>query len=411
MADCAYNTVGPVMFEYTSWILHQAQQQGLKKLYFLARDGYLLQKIAELICHKHNIDIECRYLYCSRFSLRMPSYHLIGDEMYDLLLNNGYYVTAKSLLMRARLTESERNDMYAELGITEPDRKLAYNEFTDICSELRKSERYKKLVLEKSRQAYPVTIEYFRQEKLFDDDAIAIVDSGWTGSMQRSIRQLVRSAGYNGRIVGFYFGMYAKPRETADGEYLTFYFDKDSNTKQKLKFNNNLFECMLSADHPMTLGYEHSDSRITPVFAEEYSADMSRLVQEQIAGALRYVQDNNVYSADYSEQDSRKKTYRLLKRFMVCPTTEEVALYSNFLFCDDVSETYRLSLADGSMQKYLGNYMFITRVFRKLFHTGNHSSQELYWVYGVISCCPKWKRPWYRLNVSLWDWLKIIIKK
>ena len=78
-----------------------------KKVYFLARDGYLLYKLANEICEKNNLNIDCRYLYCSRFSLRMPSYHIIGDEAQKLLFSKGYYYTTKSVLERADLNENE----------------------------------------------------------------------------------------------------------------------------------------------------------------------------------------------------------------------------------------------------------------------------------------------------------------
>lgn len=411
MSDYSYHKVGPVMFEYTNWILHEAQKLGLKKLYFLARDGYLLCEIAKLICSSTKLDIECKYLYCSRYSLRLPSYHLIGDEMYDLLLLNGYYITAESLLMRGELTEDERAEIYSELGIVNADKKLTFQEFSDICAALRESKLYKQLVIAKSKRAYGTTIDYFRQEGLFEDDTLAIVDSGWTGSMQRSIRQLMQSAGFDGKVIGFYFGMYAQPKDAVDGRYLTYYFDSNSNIKRKIMFNNNLFECMLSANHPMTLRYEHNGDITVPVFAGSSNADMLRLVQEQINGALKHTKDKLKTNFVFDARKSQKLCYKLLKKSMVYPTAKEAELYSSFMFCDDVTEGYQLSLADSSMKDCLGDYMLITRVFRKLLGKKKQPSRELYWVHGVIADCPTLTRLWYRTNVVLWDWLKYVIHK
>ncbi|MEG0691598.1 MAG: hypothetical protein RR444_00775 [Oscillospiraceae bacterium] len=39
----------PILFAYVWWVLKEADQIGLKKLYFLARDGYIMHKIACLI--------------------------------------------------------------------------------------------------------------------------------------------------------------------------------------------------------------------------------------------------------------------------------------------------------------------------------------------------------------------------
>ena len=76
--------VGPVMYSYVEWVLDEALRRGLSRLYFLARDGYLLKEIAKRIIEKRSLPIDARYFYCSRQSLRMPSYHIIGDEAFEL---------------------------------------------------------------------------------------------------------------------------------------------------------------------------------------------------------------------------------------------------------------------------------------------------------------------------------------
>ena len=85
--------VAPVLYGYVCWVLKEAEKRGICTLYFLSRDGYILRKIAQQICEKKKMRIECRYLYCSRASLRMPAYHLIGEEAYRLLFQGGYHVT------------------------------------------------------------------------------------------------------------------------------------------------------------------------------------------------------------------------------------------------------------------------------------------------------------------------------
>ena len=32
---------GPILYSYVSWLLEQAQKRGIKRLYFIARDGYV----------------------------------------------------------------------------------------------------------------------------------------------------------------------------------------------------------------------------------------------------------------------------------------------------------------------------------------------------------------------------------
>ena len=58
MEEYSFSVIGPVMFNYTAWVLKEAERRGIKRLCFLARDGYLLLKIAERICTALGVEIE-----------------------------------------------------------------------------------------------------------------------------------------------------------------------------------------------------------------------------------------------------------------------------------------------------------------------------------------------------------------
>ncbi len=411
MRDYSTRFVGPLMYRYTRWVIEESKKRSIKRLYFLARDGYLLKLIAERICSELNLDIECRYLYCSRAALRMPSYNLIGEEAYDLLLLKGYYLTPKSILGRAELSDEEKEIIYKELNISEPERGLDENEFEEFIKLLRENQYYRSAVTEKSSAAYKPAMDYFKSEGLLDGEYVAIVDSGWTGSMQRSLRQLLDSVGYSGKIIGFYFGMFVAPKEEADGEYLTFYFNHKNGARRKTMFNNNVFECMLSANHGMTLRYGYEDGIPVPIFANNHSDEMLNLINSQIEGAIEYVSSLDTATLEkYDEKQFIKECYRISKRAMIYPTQEEALMYGRFTFCDDVTEGYRISLADKSMHKKLKNYVIFRKVIKKLTGKNNPLSDELFWAHGVVACLPFPKRLWYRLNILTWDWLKAILK-
>lgn len=411
MKSYSKSHVGPVMFLYTEWVLREAERRGLKRLYFLARDGYLLCEIAKKIVSFRKLGIECKYLYCSRQALRMPSYHIIGDEAFDLLTLGGYYLTPKSVLSRAMLNEEQTNTVLNALGISEPDKTFVEHEFIEFSKRLKENQYYRNAVLENSRRSYETTIDYFRQEGLFDTDTVAIVDSGWTGSMQRSLRQLLRSKGFEGKLLGFYFGMYVPPKSEEDGEYVNFYFDSESGFLRKIFFNNNLFECMLSATDPMTVGFESRNDTIYPIFTNGHSDELIPLIEKQIEGALEYTDKHLPVSMELSKKQACRRCYKILKRAMVYPTTKEVELLSNFMFCDDVTEGYRNSIADKSMKEKLTGYSFFPRLWRKLTGRKNNGGAEIFWVYGVIAFCPAITRPWHRLNVMLWEIVKKLLKR
>lgn len=64
--DTGCDVVGPLVLGFVHWCLTEAQARGLRRLYFVARDGQLPLRVAELLARQWGFAIECRYLYGSR---------------------------------------------------------------------------------------------------------------------------------------------------------------------------------------------------------------------------------------------------------------------------------------------------------------------------------------------------------
>ena len=75
--DCdnlLHSTISPFLLAFVKWVLDEARKAGTNRLYFVARDGQILHKIAsELI--RDDDSIELRYLYGSRKAWLAPSHH------------------------------------------------------------------------------------------------------------------------------------------------------------------------------------------------------------------------------------------------------------------------------------------------------------------------------------------------
>lgn len=408
---------GPVLYDYVNWVLYEAQKEKISCLYFLARDGYMLYQIAQKICQKNNLSIQCKYLYCSRLALRLPSYHLIGQEAYDILFLSGYYVTPKTLLERACLSREEAFEVLEQIAypISQYEKVLNKLELADITVKLSQSPVYHSLIDRKSKDAYPAAIAYLRQEELFSQPRVAVVDSGWTGSMQRSLRQIMQSDGYNGCFIGFYFGMYVNPRDIADGIYKTWYFNATSNKYDKILFCNNLFECMLAAPHGMTTGYHFVEKHAEPVLLPSPSSEEMMLISAHQKGIMDYVGQRLTVETDIiSEFDikiAHKSTRKLLRRYMAYPKKSDAAAYGVLLFCDDVTEGYHSPLASAEQVRLLADYSIPRRVYRKLVRQNkNYSGPELFWPCGTLAFASFWQRIWYRCNFYIWEWLRYVLK-
>ncbi len=384
---------------------------GLKRLYFLARDGFVLLQIAKEIAKVCPVGLELRYLYCSRASLRMPSYHRIPEaEAMDLLLHRGTHLTVQHILDRASVSEEQCYAVYAALGIQEESTsaKLSENDFNAVCGKLRSCDVFREIVMDNSRAAYETAMPYFIQEGLTDGTPFGIVDSGWTGSMQRSLRQLSADIP---AMTGFYFGMFAHPKSQEDGIYNTWYFSADSKISVRTMFNNNLFECMCAAPHGMTIGYrQERDMRYVPVM-KPYTkgSPLDDLINTQITCCCEFAKccAPEISYRAFVPEEMHRISRRLLTALMYRPDRTEAEALGRFTFCDDVTESYTDTLVRQGEAAVVREHLFLNRMLKKL--RGQKPSKELFWAYGTLSVSGLHFLPLRRFSLCLWDILRCIL--
>lgn len=393
----------PVIADFTGWVLRSAAAKGIKRLYFLARDGYVINKTAAVIAEKSGINIEPRYLYCSRISLRNAALADLGEEAYRYLLEGGFSVTPRVILGRLRLGGEEREKVYRDIGYADDENtEMGKTAAGDFCGRLRKSAVYNGYVKSVSEGCRENAAAYLDQEGLMSDTPYAIVDSGWTGSMQRMLRILTGR-----RQIGFYFGMYSRGNDE-DGEFYTYLFDKSTSPFLVSKFNNNLFEAVCSAPHGMTEGYKRENGKIVPVLKSGGSLNSGSelaLMQER----LIYDYAENKYimpSKEPSAEERRKYAFSLLDRLMYKPDMKTAELYGSLRFSDDAAELNSFPMADKSAD--VKKLYFIPRLMDKLFKKGK-AGRPVFWGYGTAVL--KGKGRFCRLNLRLWELLWLIRRK
>ncbi len=408
MRSYGERVTGPVVYGFVDWVIGEALSRGITTLWFLSRDGYLPYLVAKRICIARDISVECRYFYCSRRSLRSASYHLVDDEeLSSYVLTRGYMTSADTIFARLGITSKKYEELLLKADIKSPATPLSISDFSKLCGFIRYDSEIFAELRRSSAISYRSAAEYILDSGITEGGTVAIVDSGWTGSMQRSLRILLDSLGYRGRLIGFYFGMYGEGRRE-DGEYLCYYFSARHGLVRRVLFNNNLLECMLSAPHAMTLEYERREGCATPVFAIDHDEKMLCLISSQMSGALAFCDKIN-------KENERKckaeinicKISRKLRRAMIYPSRADAELMSHFVFSDDFTEQYKLSLADGSMLNVLREYTVFRRIFRRILKRQKPAA-ELFWSYGVVAYLPMYKQPFYRMNLLIWDFFKAL---
>lgn len=371
-----YNTAMiPVMIEFVTWVIGQAQQQSIKRLYFLSRDGYQMFLVAKDLCRKMNIDIEIRYLNVSRFSMRVPEYAMMGEKCLDRIFIGGIDVTFRRIMKRAALTDEEIHDVAKEYDMdNELDRMLNYQEIMILKSKFVDNRKLLAYVQKHSKKAYPNAIGYLSQEGLLDDIKYGLVDSGWVGTLQQTIRHLTQKD----RIDGFYFGLYETPKDEDSDMYHGFYFNPKTGLDRKSYFSNCLFEAVFTSPEGMTIGYSKEADRYIPQMDMEQNPN-KEIIQDNIRQLLNYLNQINIYD----KQSDVQFVEKLLKPLMAHPTKTEVEEFGNLLFSDDVLEGNLKKVAAELSHEEIANQRFIPKMLIML-GISKKEIHESAWIEGSI---------------------------
>lgn len=376
--------MAPVMCMYVAWVLREACSAGTRRLYFLARDGYSMYETARIFCEKTGLPIECRYLYGSRYAWRKAEYHLLKDESLSYICLGGIDVNFRKLMSRAGLTDSEGREIASLLGMSDNyETPLTYRKLGELRVLLADCGPFMNKMTEKSRCIYPAVTGYLKQEGLLDPVPWAIVDSGWTGSLQKSLQHLLNTMGYAGKAEGYYFGMYEYPGGADRDTYHCWYFGPGNGLRRKTYFSNNLFECIFSSPEGMTVGYEKRGEAYSPVLEKRWNPNRDKVVK-----TTEYLRQYAEELAETSGKDflfcrakccpgqdkkRRKLGFSLLKSFMGRPAPEEVREFGSYIFCDDViGEGSQRVAAELTEEQIRGNWLL-----RKAASYGKRNSRRI----------------------------------
>lgn len=398
----AWNVISPVIVLYTLWIVTEAEKQGIRRLYFLARDGYLMHDVAETLCKSRKNGIICSYFFCSRYALRMAAYRFFDESAYDRLFLHAFRQTAQCMLGRIGFDADERKRLYADISFQceQEHRILGRSEFDSFCAKVRDSAVFREILSQKSEAAYPDTIGYIRQEGMQDYDTVGIVDLGWTGSLQMTLRRLLDSEHIQTRIIGFYMGMLDKPPSKASSVYRTWLFD-ENDLLVKSWFSHNLMECICSAPHGMTMGYQSYQGKIIPILAKaENPSEKSERIRSLIDRMIRPFDEKLTYQ-------SRHKTIalRLLRKLMLSPTEAEAMALSCYRFCDDVGEQYHRSIVQSGKPSDFRKELLVIKPFYR------DSTDGFYWYYGSVTVSRLIIKMFYRYEYLLTRYMIMKLKR
>ncbi len=282
-ASIGYEILGPMLLGYCMWLKEKAEEDNIDKIYFLSREGRILQEAF------HILYPECRipqyYLSVSRQSLLVPLLADVSD--FDGLIETikcCFHVPVLRMVRTVCLLDEER----FKKGLA----KIGLGEDTDIYSIPKgKKEAVYTLVNSLGEARFRKQKEYverYLEEKDFTGN-IALADIGWAGTMQNALNRY--REGTDTTIHGYYFGVRNLEKDKYyEGIFRKGYLFEPGNHEDfdlMIRFTQGILELLFlnKTGSVQTYGIKHSRNEekgfVVPVLAEaEYQGEEGELKRE-----------------------------------------------------------------------------------------------------------------------------------
>ncbi len=206
---------GPLFFGFLWDMLSRVGENGIDRLYFLARDGWILRKIAMTLAEKRGIAVDMRYLYASRKVVYMASYFDFSPHEFELAWFTGVSLTieefAGKIFMPVRTVVEALPEKYRNIRNI-ATRILSRKERNELASHFRDHAGFRAEVTAQAGLVRERFLDYLKQEEVPNDETVSMVDIGWHLVTARKLRCLLGTVNPEIKMNVFTFGTSAQPR-------------------------------------------------------------------------------------------------------------------------------------------------------------------------------------------------------
>lgn len=215
-----YGVFGPLLTGFIQWIHRTAEEKNVDHIYFLARDGAIVQKA--YAAYYGDAARSSTYMYGSRRLLNFPNiFDTIGQSELDTLTAADHTLDIARTLRYFGIdpTGDKVKDAFSRVGLstdqivqTGPDMERVKAALLIIDDIIFKQAKYERETI----------LQYFSSIGLAKEGNLNILlcDIGWHGSMQKSVSSLTGTD-----IPGIYFGIHDNHKTHQLGELMAGYFD------------------------------------------------------------------------------------------------------------------------------------------------------------------------------------------
>lgn len=335
LRDVAASVAAPILVDFTLWILNRAKSLGLKRLYFVSRDGQILLEIAQRLIKKLDLDCELRYLYGSRQAWLSASITHLDEENLSTIFQKKFDVTflsARILLARFCLTPEAVEQSLAKIHLTAAtwDQDLTMDKREHLRQLMLQDQAFRAAILEQAQQKRQVMLQYLQQERVTEGN-FGLIDLGTGATLHNALASVLDTVGV-ALPKSFYLGLHSGVVEGRFGLPETYV----NNGLLDIGFNfpgiNTMLEMVCSADHGSVIAYRRVGNRIEPVLKEENNQAVLDWGYPVVRETIRRFTDTLFLNPDYLnfESDMRSTLELLQTEFWYNLTPAEAKIWGRF---------------------------------------------------------------------------------
>jgi hypothetical protein len=327
--DYGFRVGGPLVSGMVDWMVGQMRTDPPEKIFFLARDGQIVQEVWQRRVPSDLSGIPTHYLLASRRALCMAAIRSLDTPALDFLTKTPFGLTPPGLLKRVGLQKDAADP--CENPSLRPWRyeTLPPAERSVADAFLR---RYEKPLLARADEERTAYCAYLREILVDRPARIAVVDIGWHGSLQTALGNLLKTEPCAPtHLDGYYLGLFreaAAERPGIPGERLGFLLQNGTpdGRQSELQRFVEILEIFFASPEPTLLHFRCDETgSARPVFApSEHSPAQSRAIRAIRAGILRFAETRRA-------PVSAREAFAGARRLGLSPTREEASAFGRFL--------------------------------------------------------------------------------
>lgn len=399
VSELVGSLLGPVSVLLAQWVLQNAENFGLKSLYFFSRDCQSLAKVATILS-KDQFNIECSYLFVSRQALLLPSASDCEPESMPWLFRSFERATIDSLLAKLELDSKEWVDRFKPLHKGAGSSYVVSNaedkvHFWKILQE----QEISAVIKEKIEARRNSALRYFCDQGLLSQKKVGIVDLGWHGTCQTALKKIIETSGSKSEIFGFFLGLVRDHLPKSETGTMIGLFQQTPADNPTNQFTDPVFNHITKIEHILGLAthpsvQQYSDGK--PIF--QIDAESNQETKAKIALIHQEIEKftelyNNIRNDDRIRSDIiRSGIAALFDEFWSSPSKLSVQALSGIYTSADQNNKHKKPLVYPYTNRIIISKIIPNKLRRFLF---------------IHECHVDWPAGSYAISSN---WIKLLVK-